>query len=168
MAESPEWLAERLRTEGEKSLDFFRALTRQQWEAIIYTEGTDWSIRVLLSHFVSTELAFQTLIQDVLSGGAGAPEDFDIDQFNEKNALEMRSLDHDELLERFAQARQASIDLVEQMQPADFQRLGRHPFLGVIPLEDILKLLYRHNQIHQRDVRKMLFSSGAEEQQVNR
>ena len=46
--------------------------------------------------------------------------------------------------------------VVAHMTPEDLPKVGRHPFLGAAPLEDIIKLLYRHNQIHQRDVRRLL------------
>jgi hypothetical protein len=38
----------------------------------------------------------------------------------------------------------------------DLVKTGRHPWLGIAPLEDMIQLLYRHNQIHQRDIRKLL------------
>ena len=167
MTETPERLVERLQAEGEKSLDFFQALTPQQWEMTVYSEGTDWTLRVLLSHFVSTELGFHAMIEDILAGGMGAPEGFDIDRFNAQKAQEMSAIPWQALLEQFAAARQSSIDLVKRMRLEDLQRSGRHPFLGVVPLEDILKLLYRHNQIHQRDARKLLAGSGEERTAVS-
>jgi hypothetical protein len=42
------------------------------------------------------------------------------------------------------------------MQPADLERIGRHPFLGVAPLVEMIKLVYRHNGIHIRDARKLV------------
>jgi hypothetical protein len=162
MADTPARLAEKLQIEGAKSLEFFQALTPEQWQVCIYTEGMEWNTRQLFSHFVSTELAIQTLIQGILAGGDGAPEDFDINQFNDQKAVEMEFLQSRDLLDRFAAARQVSINLIKQMQPEDLYRTGRHPFLGVVPLEDMLKLLYRHNQIHQRDVRKILFPQRGE------
>ncbi len=62
----------------------------------------------------------------------------------------------EELLQRFIQERQALTERVRQMKPEDLLRMGRHPFLGVAPLGEIIKLVYRHNVIHQRDVRKLL------------
>jgi hypothetical protein len=53
-------------------------------------------------------------------------------------------------------ARQAMVALVEGMDDADLEREGRHPFFGVGKMEQFLKLVYRHNMIHERDVRKAL------------
>jgi hypothetical protein len=33
---------------------------------------------------------------------------------------------------------------------------GRHPYLGEAALVDMIKMVYRHNQIHYRDFRKLL------------
>jgi hypothetical protein len=40
------------------------------------------------------------------------------------------------------------------MQDPDLAKLGRHPFLGITSLEDIIKMVYRHNQIHMREIRR--------------
>jgi uncharacterized damage-inducible protein DinB len=156
MAETPQRLVERLSDEGRKSVDFFKDLSPDQWEHPVYSEGSCWSVRQVLAHFVSAERAFGRLIQDVLDGGEGAPEGFDIDRFNEGQVSKMGGLSPRDLLTKFEESRQASVELVERMQTADLSRVGRHPFLGQAALGDIIKLLYRHNQIHQRDIRKSL------------
>jgi hypothetical protein len=61
-----------------------------------------------------------------------------------------------ELLAQFAERRQASVQLAAGLSAEDLQRTGRHPWLGVAAVEEILKMLYRHNQIHQRDIRRTL------------
>jgi len=152
----PKRFAERLDLEGQKTLAFFRSLTPHQLDQAVYTDGSCWSGRQILAHFVSTEKAFADLIMDVLQGGPGAPEDFDIDIFNQRQVLSL-DLDPPTLLDRFEFLRGKNAGLVRQMQPADLSRTGRHPFLGEASLEEIIKLLYRHNQIHQRDIRRKLF-----------
>ena len=156
MPETPERLVERLSSEGQKTLEFFCALSPEQWESTVYSTGSQWNARQVLAHFVSAEDAFIILMQNILEGGSGAPEDFDIDRFNEHEVAMLNLATPAELLEQFAVQRQASARLVARMTPEDLPKVGRHPFLGAVPLEDIIKLLYRHNQIHQRDVRRLL------------
>jgi DinB superfamily len=156
MAETPAHLAERLRLEGEKTQEFFRALAPEQWERIIYTDGSIWSIRTLLSHFVATEASITRLMENILGGGPGSPEDFDINRYNERKVSQLKDSTAEELLRRFSELRIASINLVAQMKPEDLSKTGRHPFLGLTNLEEIIKLLYRHLQIHQRDIRRAL------------
>ena len=54
MSETAE-LAEKLKTEGERMAQFFAELTGDQWTREVYTEGTTWSIRNVLSHYVTSE-----------------------------------------------------------------------------------------------------------------
>ena len=156
MGETPEHLVDRLYSEGCKITTFFRSLTEEQLEQTLYSDGSQWRVRQLMAHFVTTEVALGELIANILAGGGGAPENFDIDAFNERTILPLRDAPLEGLLERFAEGRRASIDLVSCMKETDLSMTGRHPFLGVVSLEEIIKLLYRHNQIHQRDIRRLL------------
>lgn len=156
MPETPERLVERLTTEGQKTLDFFRALTPELWDLQVYTSGSQWNVRQVLAHFVSAEAAFNLLMEDILQGGSGAPEGFDIDGFNEQDVTRLNSSSPSALLDQFTAQRHRSTQRVAHMCIEDLHKVGRHPFLGEAPLEEIIKLLYRHNQIHQRDVRKLL------------
>lgn len=162
MPETPERLLQRLDAESQRTIDFFRALTPSQWEQTLYSDGACWTVRGLLAHFVSAEGAFKMLIENVLAGGRGAPPGFDIDDFNQRQVAELSLEPPDKLLEQFARKRQANQELVRRLAPSDLFKTGRHPFLGETSLEEIIKLLYRHNQIHQRDVRRLL-SPGAGE-----
>ncbi len=162
MPETPERLAERLASESQKTLEFFRALSPEQWDCVVYPQGPVWTARHLLAHFVSAEQAISRLIEDIASGGAGAPEGFDIDGFNAADVAEFVKRTPEELLAEFEQSRRACVELVEQMQPADLSNSGRHPFLGWVTVEDIIKMLYRHDQIHLRDLRRLLKPDAGE------
>jgi len=155
---------QRLREEGDKTFAFFAALQGEDWHQIIYTEGGAWSMLHLLAHFLSAEEQFLALIDNVLHDGAGAPPDFDIDAFN-REAVTARLAEPGrsdvtrlggELLQRWVDARRRVAALVETMQPADLERPGRHPFLWPTSLEAMIKLIYRHHQIHLRDARRVL------------
>jgi hypothetical protein len=154
MPDSPERLALRMQSEGEKTVAYFRALDSEAYSQKIYETGSAWTVRQILAHFVSTELGFTDLIQNILAGGAGAPEDFDIDRYNEKHVADLEAAEPGDLLLRFQAARDVNIQMVGGLLPSDLERQGRHPFLGIVALEEIIKLLYRHIQIHLRDVRR--------------
>jgi len=158
MHDTSERLAERLLSDGQKSLDFFRRLTPNQWEHIIYTDGAQWQVHQVLAHFVSSEQANLQVIEDIVSGGAGAPADFDIKLFNELEVSELSQLSNGILLVKFEKLRQTTVQFVLKLNDLDLTRAGRHPFFGIAPVEDIIKLIYRHNQIHLRDIRRILES----------
>jgi hypothetical protein len=104
--------------------------------------------------FVSSEAAFRELIIDVLQGGNGAPEDLVIDDYNEAEVARLARHTREELVASFLENRNSLVRLVRGMQESDLEKVGRHPFLGMAPLQDIIKLIYRHNQIHLRDMRR--------------
>ncbi len=151
-------LAEKMASEGVKTVDFFTTLAEGDREKLIYADGMEWSIKDVLAHFVAAELSITKLIQNVLAGGEGTPDDFDLDRFNQRKVAAYRQATFDELIEEFEAARAATITMMAAMADVDLECTGRHPWLGVAPLEDIIKLMYRHNQIHQRDIRKSLSS----------
>ncbi len=156
MADTPEYLASRLESEGEKTTAFFISLPPAAWGQAVYTGPESWSVHQVVAHLVSAEAAFTRLLEDIRSGGAGAPDDFDIDAYNQGEVAALAGIAPSELLQRFRCYRQENVTLVAKMSPSDLLKRGRHPFLGITELVEIIKLLYRHNQIHQRDVRRAL------------
>jgi uncharacterized damage-inducible protein DinB len=156
MPETPAFLAERLRTEGEKTAAFFADLTPDQWNSEIYTEGEIWTIRNILAHFVTSERAFISLFTSICAGGSGVSEDFDIDRYNAGQQKKTRELTPAELLEQFKDIRAQMTNFVASLTDADLSKQGRHPFLGQSTLAEMIKMVYRHNQIHYRDLRKVI------------
>jgi hypothetical protein len=132
MPESPAFLAERLGTEGERIAASFAALTGDQWGQVVYTEGAEWKVRDVLAHFVSVEKSILKLFENIRSGGGGTSEDFSVDRFNAEQ-----------------------VSKLAEISPSDLQKRGRHPFLGVTTLGEMIKMVYRHNQIHLRKLRQL-------------
>jgi hypothetical protein len=156
MTETPAFLSDRLRSEGDKTLAFFSSLEGELWEIKVYTEGSEWTVRNILAHFVSAEQGFLRLFKDILAGGTGAAVDFDIDRFNARQQEIVKGVSGQELLIDFQNVRSELITLVSGMSIQDLQMEGRHPFLGKTTLAEMIKMVYRHNQIHSRDVRKLI------------
>jgi hypothetical protein len=146
----------RLTEEGEKTIRFFQSLTETSWDQLVYKEEPFWKVRDILAHFVSIERAFTDLIQDILDGGSGAPKNFDIDHFNKD---EVQSLSHKtstQLIADFKEARSACLHMSSKIQAEDLAKKGNHPWYGDVEVVKLLKLLYRHNMIHLRDIQKVM------------
>ena len=150
----------RLRDEGDKLIQAFERLTPDQQSVTIYADGMAWTLKDLLAHLSSAERAFLYYGRDILQGGAGAPEGFDINAFNRREVGGLRQRTFAQLIDDLRAVRQEAIDLVGQVAEEDFARTGRHPFFGMMSIEDMFKLIYRHNMMHLRDVRRAL--GGAE------
>lgn len=151
-------LVDRLTLSGQKTQNFFQNIQEDEWNNQIYTEGAKWSVHQVLAHFVATESAITRLIKYILTGNPGVPENFDIDAFNEREVHCLAKLPSDMILQRFIERRGETIQMVKELDDDDLLKEGRHPWLGVVPIEEMIKLMYRHNQIHQRDIRKSLAS----------
>jgi uncharacterized damage-inducible protein DinB len=153
---TPAWLAERLQKEGEKVVAYFSALTDEQWQTEVYTEGDIWTIRNVLAHFVTSERGLLRLFQRIREGGAGASEDFSIDRYNACQQEKTRAMTPQELLAQFVEVRASAVAWTSALSNEDLTIEGRHPFLGQVQLVEMLKMLYLHNQIHFRDFRKLI------------
>ncbi len=149
-------LAERLQVEGQKTFDFFHQLSPEQLGQAVYSEGAAWTVYQVLAHIVGAEAGMYGLVQDILQGGTGVPEDFDLDQYNERRVDQLAGTTVIDLLGKYMQRRQQFADMVISLKPEDLAKSGRHPFLGIATIEDIIKLVYRHNQIHIREIRNVL------------
>lgn len=155
MSETSE-LAAKLKSEGEKLMSFFTGLTDDQWKLEVYTEGTVWTIRSILAHLMTAERAFVKLFENIRQGGSGVSEDFVIDRYNARQQEKTQDLSPEELLKQFQSVRAEMISWVSSINDTDLERTGRHPFLGVTTLREMVKMVYIHNQIHYRDIRKAL------------
>lgn len=176
MSDSPIFLARRLAEEGEKVVAYFRGLSEQDWERIVYPQaspeceeppsdvgdGEIWQVRDVLAHFVSSEAALVTLIADIVGGGEGAPMDVNIHDFNQKHVKALAGVSPEELLSELIESRRVMVEYVSSLTSEDMEKPGRHPFLGIMPLYEIIRLVYRHHQIHLRDVRQVLWRGGDE------
>lgn len=155
MSETDE-LAEKLKTEGERMLAFFAELTDDQWVGEVYTEGETWTIRNVLAHYVTSERGLVRLFERIRTTGEGAADDFSIDRYNASQQEKTKDLSPAELLEQYKQVRAESVQWVSGLKDEELDIKGRHPFLGETVIREMVKMLYLHNQLHYRDVKRAL------------
>ncbi len=151
-------LVKRLRDEGQRTGAFFATLEPDAWEQVVYTTGSQWTARLVLAHFVSAERGFHRLIADVRRGGEGAARDFDLDAFNESEVATWQPALPAQVLDAFHLTRDRTVVLARELDRGELERQGFHPWFGRVELREMLKLIYRHNQIHLRDVRRAVES----------
>jgi uncharacterized damage-inducible protein DinB len=149
-------LAFKLKAEGEKLVGFFSSLTASQWEVEVYTEAAVWTTRNTLAHLMTAERAFVRLFEQIRQGGQGVSEDFVIDRYNASQHKKTAELSPYHLLERYVAVRQEMVAWVSGLGDSDLDRRGRHPHLGVTTLREMIKMIYIHNQVHYRDIRRAL------------
>ena len=149
-------LAEKLKSEGERMASIFAALPDDQWSQEVYTEGTTWTIRNILSHFVTSERGLVKLFEQIRQGGTGSPDDFSIDRYNAAMQERTKEMSPQELLGQYKDVRARTVAWVSGLQDDELEITGRHPFLGQTVLREMIKMLYIHNLTHYRDMKKTL------------
>lgn len=149
-------LADKLKAEGEKFVAIFGGFTDEQWGQEVYTEGTTWTIRNVLAHLVTSERGLLKLFEQIRQGSAGAADDFSIDRYNAAMQERTKELSPSELIEQYQQVRDNSIAWVSGLKPEELEILGRHPFLQVTTIREMIKMLYIHNMTHYRDIKKTI------------
>mgnify|MGYP000896870865 CR=1 FL=1 len=155
MSETAE-LVEKLKSEGERMVAFFSTLNDDQWQAEVYTEGTTWTIRNVLSHYVTSERGLVRLFEQIRQGGGGVTDEFSIDRYNASQQEKTRELTPAELLAQYKAVRAESITWVRGLKDEELEIQGRHPFLGQTVIREMVRMLYMHNQLHYRDVKRAL------------
>jgi uncharacterized damage-inducible protein DinB len=149
-------LAEKLKSEGEKFIGIFSDLKAEQWNVEVYTEGTTWTIRNVLAHFVTAERGLVKIFELIRQGGTGVADDFSIDRYNEAQHQKTKEFTSAELLEQYRSVRANSVAWVSGLKDEELEIAGRHPFLEITTIREMVKMLYLHNQIHYRDLKKVL------------
>lgn len=158
MPENPAFLAAYLKTEGEKTTAFFASLTESQWQASVFTEGATWIVRNVLAHLLIAEASLPAMFANIRDGLPGMPEGFNFDASNAEQSQRAAALSPQELLEQYKIVRAKTIAFVTTLSADDLEKRGRHPFMGTTTLADMIKGVCIHNQIHLRDLRRILSS----------
>ncbi len=156
MSTNAEELAEKLRAEGQKNREFFVSLGETDWGVQVYSDGAGWTARDILIHVTETEEDILRLMRRIVAGGEGVAPDFDIDAFNARRVGSAEERPLVDWLAEYGQRRAATAEFVAGLAEADLKTRGRHPFLGDAEVEEMIKLMYLHVQLHIRDVKRAL------------
>lgn len=149
-------LAVKLDLEGRRLLAVFEGISGSQWQVEVYADGTVWTIQNTLAHLMTAERAFIRLFEQIRQGGGGVTEDFLIDRYNASQIRKTKDMSPTDLLQSYREARSQMVIWISKLAQADLEKRGRHPYLGLTTLREMLKMIYIHNQMHARDVRRAL------------
>jgi hypothetical protein len=152
-----EFLVRRLTEEGAALLAQLEAQAPATWATPVYpaAEGA-WTAHSILAHLVSAEGYIRLMMADIVTGGSGAPSGVDVDAINAAAVASLSASNPADLIDRLRDSCEASIAMVAAFTDDDLDRQGSHPILGQMALEDFVKLIYRHDKMHMRDVQRAL------------
>jgi hypothetical protein len=113
-------------------------------------EGSEtWSAFDVVGHFIHGERTdWIPRAQLILSGDDDVPEFEPFDRFAQFEASKGKTLA--ELLAIFAELRAKNLEILRgfNLQPADFEREGKHPELGIVNLKQLLATWVVHDLDH--------------------
>jgi uncharacterized protein (TIGR03083 family) len=153
-------LSRRLETELQNITRYFEGLAGEQWQIQVYSEGSSWRVAQVLGHMITSERALRRLIEAILEGGSGAPEDFDIDRFNESQVRKLEADPPADPLQALAEERRRTLDYLATLDPGSLAVEGRHPYFGEITIHKLFKWIYQHARGHLREIQDALSSPG--------
>ena len=156
MGERVDALVARLDKGARKTDECFARLTDEQSCRVIYAEPGAWTVRDVLAHFLSSEVALLRVAQDIAAGGPGAPPAFDYNAFNAQEQARLAGLSSEALRSALTAARAATLAWLANLDDRDLDCVGRHPALGEINIETFVNAMYGHQLMHVRDLARLL------------
>jgi hypothetical protein len=145
-----------LEDSAKQTVAFYNSLSEQQLDTQVYQNDPSWNVQQVLAHFITIEQSMQWLFRNIIDGGPGSPEDFDVDRFNRTQPQKLQNLSLAELLEDFTAVRRQTIAMVAKMTDTDLDREGRHAYHGHGTLARFVRWAYEHARIHEADMRRAL------------
>lgn len=153
-------IAPKLEKVHQRLANLFQALAEAQWQTVIYPDS-GWTTEDVLRHLVSAEPGLHLNIERIRQGGAGASAEFDLDRWNDRQIHKLQERSRAELLDQFDRNHQATLALLQRIEPDDWEKQGRHALVGMLTIEGWLNLIGLHNRQHLRDIQQALGEAEA-------
>jgi len=118
--------------------------------------GNTWTPFEIVGHLIHGERTdWIPRVRRILEDGERAPFD-PFDRLGHVRESDGKSME--QLLEEFARVRSVSLNQLRalNLQPADFDRLGRHPALGPVTLSQLLATWAVHDLTHLHQLSRVL------------
>lgn len=146
-------IKEELREAREGLYRAIAGLTDAQWQDRAYSEeGGEWRVLDVLRHIVDSERGMTALMAQVRAGGAGVPDDFDLNRWNRRVVEKMQARSLDDLTTALAQNRVALFDFIDGLADEDWDKKGRHASGYIMTIEEVCRLIAAHERAHTADI----------------
>jgi len=157
--EKKEAIKARLAATREEWFAALRGLTDEQWNAVAYsTEGGEWRVVDVLRHVADSERGMTAMMAQVRAGGGGVPDDFDLNRWNRRVVTKLQDKSAEELLAGMEENRAALFAFIDSLEDEDWDKKGRHASGHIMTIEQVCKLIARHERDHLAEIRAALDS----------
>lgn len=156
MTERTDFLRKRLAA-AQSEMDSVFAQAEGHWETPVYADGAAWNVRQVAIHLADAERGLFGQMQSIVETGVSTvPDDFDVDRYNRRSVEKREAQTGPEALAAQAASRADLIAWLETLTDADLEKSGRHPVIGIIPIDMYIRVVARHQKDHTADVAKAL------------
>jgi uncharacterized damage-inducible protein DinB len=156
MTDRTEFLKKRLNT-AQAAMDTVLDQVGDRWDEQVYSDGPAWTARQLLIHMAEAEHGlFGQMRSIVETGESTVPDDFDVDRYNRRSVEKRAEMTVAEARESLERDRAAMLAWLDTLTDADLEKTGRHPVIGVIPIDMYVRVIARHQKDHTADIARAL------------
>jgi hypothetical protein len=151
-------LKQKLEQTKTELVNFLQSLNEKQWETTVYSEGTTWTVRDIITHLVDAEPGLSIQIRKIRQGKETIPEGFDLDKWNNAVGKRMGNLSPVELLQKLDDVRAKTLEGLDSIEEHEWELKGRHPVEGIVTIERYYHIIANHQQTHLNDIKSVLAS----------
>ena len=126
------------------------------WQTKVYGEGQDWTVRDVVSHLIDSENGMSIHIYKIRKGRDTVPEGFDLDQWNAGVRDRIGDASPEELRQQLVAVRKRLLDGLATITGDEWQLTGRHPFRGIISIEQYFETITDHETLHASHIRQAI------------
>jgi hypothetical protein len=156
MTDRTEFLKKRLNT-AQAAMEAVLDQVGDRWDEQVYSDGPAWTARQLLIHMAEAEHGlFGQMRSIVETGESTVPDDFDVDRYNKRSVEKRAEMTVAEARESLERDRAAMLLWLDTLTDADLEKTGRHPVIGVIPIDMYVRVIARHQKDHTADIARAL------------
>jgi len=138
----------------EETVDFVSGLSDDDWQALAYGEGSEWTVADMFRHVVDSERGMLGTIKSIHKGGEGVPADFDLARWNKRVVGKLSNKTPLELFEDMGENRIQLFGFIDELNDEDWNRQGRHASLRMMSIEEICHLIGDHERSHMGVMRE--------------
>lgn len=152
MSERTEFLKKRL-VAAQVEMDSVFGQADGRWDTPVYADGPAWNVRQVAIHLAEAERGLLGQMQSIVNTGVSTvPEDFDVDRYNMRSVEKRDAMTGPEALAAQAATRAELMAWLDTLTDADLAKVGRHPVIGMIPIDMYIRVIARHQKDHTADV----------------
>jgi uncharacterized damage-inducible protein DinB len=129
-------------------------------------EDGRWSVRLTLAHLGSAQWSHLEVARRLVDDQPVHIPDFDLDAWNAAQVARRADWTVAQILADLEAAHQATLAFLEGLDAANLAVTGVHPALGTLSVGQILRVVALHDNLHRRDVLKLLREMGRPPQEA--